>query len=77
MKHFPWKTSEYKKLWEGWQNTRGIPEIPGSYYVPRNVENALRNVLSYSNDPQEVLKEYALSMNDEIQNKRREFGLEQ
>ncbi len=77
MKSLPWKTDEYKKLFAAWQNTRGIPEVPGSYYVPRNVENALRRVLSYSDDPQEVLKEYGLTINDEIQNKRREFGLEQ
>jgi len=76
MKNLPWKTEEYRKLSSQWNKTRGIPEVPGSYYVSRNVDNALRHVISYSDDPQEVLKEYALSINEEIQSKRSEFGLE-
>ena len=40
------------------------------------MDNALRNVLTYGNDAQEVLKEYVGDINREIQIKRREFGLE-
>ncbi|HIW73291.1 MAG TPA: extracellular solute-binding protein [Firmicutes bacterium] len=76
MQGLPWKQSELRKLTAQWENTRGIPEIPGSYYVSRNVDNALRNVINYGTDPQEVLKEYALTINEEIASKRHEFGLE-
>ena len=40
------------------------------------MDNALRNVINYGTDPQEVLKEYALTINEEIASKRHEFGLE-
>ena len=76
MKNLPWTTAERNKLFAQWEQVQGLPEVPGSYYVARNVDNALRNVLSYGNDPQEVLKEYAISINEEIASKREEFGLE-
>ena len=76
MNNLPWTTAERTKLFAQWEQVAGLPEVPGSYYVARNVDNALRNVLSYGNDPQEVLKEYAISINEEIASKREEFGLE-
>ncbi len=76
MKNLPWTTAERTKLFAQWEQVEGLPEVPGSYYVARNVDNALRNVLSYGNDPQEVLKEYAISINEETASKREEFGLE-
>mgnify|MGYP000662018356 FL=1 len=59
-----------------WKNTVGVEEVPGSYYVARNINNALRNVVSYDNDPQEVLKEYTLTINEEIRKKRDQYKLD-
>lgn len=76
MKSQPWTKAELETILSVWDDTRGIPEVPGGYYIGRSVDNALRNVLSYGNDAQEVLKDYVLDINREIGIKRREFGLE-
>lgn len=76
MKSLSWTKAELATILDVWETTRGIPEVPGGYYIGRSMDNALRNVLTYGNDAQEVLKEYVGDINREIQIKRREFGLE-
>ena len=71
-----WIKQEYETLMAQWKNTVGVEEVPGSYYVARNINNALRNVVSYDNDPQEVLKEYTLTINEEIRKKRDQYKLD-
>lgn len=73
-KDIPWTASELERIYAQWENTEGIPEVPGSYYVARNINNALRNVVSYGNDPQEVLKEYTITINDEIETKIKQYS---
>ncbi len=76
LKTIPWTRQEYEKLMLAGEETKGIPEVPGGYYVTRYVDSALRNVTSYGTSAQEVLKEYAATINEEIAAKRKEFGLQ-
>lgn len=72
----PWSADNIKNLQEQWQWVKGIPRVPGSYYVPRLFDFALRGVVLQGEDIRERLADAVRDMNDEITIKRREFGLD-
>jgi hypothetical protein len=56
-------------------NIKSIPQVAGSYIVGREVENAFRRVINDLANARETLYEYSLSINREIDRKRKEFDL--
>jgi len=60
---------------ENWVGTVGVPQVPGGYYTGRNLENAFRYVVNNNENPRQTLTDYILSINNEIDRKRDEFGL--
>ena len=72
----PWTVEEYQKLYEQWQWVRGIPEVPGGYMTGRHLDNAFRLVIDEFANPRETIYDYVQVINDEIEKKRREFGLD-
>lgn len=52
-----------------------IPQIAGSYITGREVENAYRSVINNNYNAKETLYKYAQNVNNEIDRKRKEFGL--
>lgn len=75
-KSLSWTRKEQNVLIPQWENSVGVPEVPGGYYTGRNIENAFREVVNNSKNPRETLQEYILYINAEISKKRAEFGLE-
>lgn len=71
-----WSDAELSQLTEQWQYVKAIPQVPGSYFTPRHIYNAFRRVLTYGDDPRQTLTDYASYINEEIETKRKEFGLE-
>lgn len=71
----PWSLQQYKTLMAQWNEVREMPQVPGSYYVTRNLANAFRRVNFYWENPRETLFDYNKDMNKEIQRKREEFGI--
>lgn len=57
-------------------SVRELPQVPGQYYVDRDLVNAFRDVVYENCNPLESVKKYSLRINSEIQRKREEFGLE-
>jgi ABC-type glycerol-3-phosphate transport system substrate-binding protein len=74
--NLPWTREEQDILISQWENSVGVPEIPGGYYTGRNMENAFREVVNSDANPRETLSEYVTLINAEITKKREEFGLE-
>ncbi|MBR3290219.1 MAG: extracellular solute-binding protein [Clostridia bacterium] len=72
-----WSKSELDVLNAESALARTIPEVPGSYYTPRHINNAFRAVCikEQKSDPREALLKYAQIISDEIYDKRSEFGL--
>ena len=70
-----WTRSELEVLMEQWNNTVGVPQVPGGYYTGRNLENAFRQVVNNDTNPRETLLEYVETINEELTRKRKEFGL--
>lgn len=71
-----WSRSEYAKLLEQWDEVCEIPEIPGSYYTVRGIDNAFRSVILNSKNPKETLLKYSRDIDAEIKRKRGEFALD-
>ncbi|HBP26158.1 MAG TPA: ABC transporter substrate-binding protein [Acholeplasmatales bacterium] len=74
--NLPWTREEQDILISQWENSVGVPEVPGGYYTGRNLENAFREVVNNDTNPRETLSEYVALINAEITKKREEFGLE-
>lgn len=71
----PWSTKDFKSILEQSRWTIGVPEVPGGYFLPRHINNAFRSVVINKADPRETLISYAKVINDELSEKRLEFGL--
>ncbi len=75
LKQIPWSGSELKVIMSQWRNVKEIPEIPGGYYVSRNIDNAFRAVIYNNENPREALNYWNQQNNEEIIKKLNEFGL--
>ena len=71
-----WSIHDQRMLEEQWKWVYELPEIPGGYYVSRNLDNAFRAVVLSNEDPRESLFYWTSSTNEEILRKREEMGLE-
>ena len=56
--------------------SRGIPQVPGGYISGRYVENAFLTVVDDNTDPVDTMYNLVRYINQEITNKREEFGLD-
>lgn len=70
-----WSADDIKVLYEQWEQTVGIREVPGGYYTGRHIANAIRKVMNEKSDPRETLIDYSITIDDEITKKRKEFGM--
>ncbi|MDE6640614.1 MAG: extracellular solute-binding protein [Acetatifactor sp.] len=70
-----WSASDIAVLNEQWEQTVGIREVPGGYYTGRHIANAIRKVLNNKDDTRETIIDYSIKINDEIEKKRKEFGM--
>jgi ABC-type glycerol-3-phosphate transport system substrate-binding protein len=71
-----WSASEQAVLYTGWKDVKEIPELPGSYYTSRNIDNAFREVVLQDENPRDSLYYWNKQINDEIKRKLYEFGEE-
>lgn len=71
-----WSSDQMKVLRQQWETTFGVPEIAGGYYTGRHLTNAVRKVINDNDDPRETLLDYTRTINEEIDKKRLEFGLD-
>lgn len=71
-----WSSKESAALKEQWKYAFGLPQVAGGYYTERHITNAIRKVMNENEDPRETLLDYTNTINDELTNKRSEFGLE-
>jgi ABC-type glycerol-3-phosphate transport system substrate-binding protein len=73
----PWPVADYQSIRAQMYYARGIPQIPGAYFTPRQIRNAFFSVTEMGEiGPREALTDFTRFINDEIRAKRREFGLD-
>ena len=75
-RNLPWSAKEQKMISEQWEQIIELPQVPGGYYIDRNLTNAFRQVVFLHKNPREVLLDYNKEINLEIRRKRTEFGLD-
>ncbi len=71
-----WSTEELEVLNEQRQWTQGNREVAGGYYTAQHIINAVRKVVNDNAEPRETLLDYNQTINEEIEKKRLEFGLD-
>jgi len=71
----PWPVHNINNLMDQYEHVKGIPQVPGGYYLPRHFDFAFRGVVYLNEDPRERLREAVRDINEEIRIKREEFGL--
>jgi ABC-type glycerol-3-phosphate transport system substrate-binding protein len=73
----PWPRNDYKILSGQFKDVKGVPQVPGGYYTSRYIYNAFTEVVVNKDiGPREALMDNVQYINDEIKNKRKEFGLD-
>ncbi len=72
----PWSAEEARRLTAQRAQLREQPEIPGSYFVSRNLTNAVVETVFEGRNILETLEKYNKYINEEIRRKRLEFGME-
>lgn len=77
LKNLPWTNRDIKQLLAQLAWVKVVPEVPGGYFTERHVKNAFYAVYNGQEDPRETLEDYVKTINNEILNKRIEFGLEE
>ncbi len=75
LKQLAWSADQLKVLQEMQSWGVGFPEIAGGYSTTRHMTNAIRKVINDKDDPRETLLTYTRTINEEIEIKRKEFGL--
>ena len=75
LRQLAWSNEQLAVLEEQQSWSRGFPEIAGGYSTTRHMTNAIRKVINDKDDPRETLLTYTRTINEEIEIKRREFGL--
>lgn len=68
-----WDGDDLKILSEQRSYIEEIPEIPGSYYVSRSVDQAFWNVVNKSERPKDMLEKWGTVANQEIKRKIAEY----
>jgi len=71
----PWDYDQAKNLKRQWERVTDVPQVPGNYYINRNIMFAFRAVVLRYENEREVLNKYNKEINKEIERKRIEFGL--
>lgn len=71
-----WTNSERNALLDQMNNITTVPQMPGGYYMSRVVTFAFNRVYNASEDPSETLTDYVEELDDELERKHKEFGLD-
>jgi ABC-type glycerol-3-phosphate transport system substrate-binding protein len=70
----PWTRDELAVLLEQWKWYKDIANIPGSYFITRELNNAWNRTVVDGMNYRESLEEAVVNLNRELDRKAREFG---
>ena len=70
-----WAEDDRVALLKQWENVTEIPEVPGSYYTVRSLDQAFWSVYNNGQNPRSALLKWSSEADAEIKRKRTEYGL--
>lgn len=68
-----WEPEALEVLTEQWKMVRELPEIPGSYYLTRAIDQAFWSVVNKQSTPKDALAKWSQVADDEIERKIKEY----
>lgn len=71
----PWSKEELKVILEQWKWYKGVPQVPGSYFVTRELNNAWYRTVLDGMNYRSSLEQAVMEINRELLRKQQEFGL--
>lgn len=74
LNNMEWETDQLNIINEQWKRVQEIPEIPGSYYLIRSVDQAYWSVVTDSKNSKDALAQWTASADAEIMRKFKEYG---
>ena len=76
-KQMAWDKDSLQQMLSQWKKVEEIPEIPGSYYVSRGIDQAYWNVINKSENPKDMLFKWSQIVDLEIKRKGEQYGFEE
>lgn len=71
---FPWQNEELNVFLEQWRWYKDMAHVPGSYYIPREINNAWNRTVLDGQNYRAALEEAVLNINRELRRKAIEFN---
>lgn len=72
--NLPWRRDELNHILEQWRWYKAMVNIPGSYFIPRELSNAWNRTVLDGMNYRSSLEEAVVNINREIERKSQEFG---
>ncbi len=69
-----WDKATLKALQNQFDKVQNLPEVPGSYYVSRSVQQVFWNVVNNGQNVEDMLEKWIPEADDEIRRKTREYA---
>ena len=70
-----WNREELEIIFTQLESVSAVEQVPGGYYLSRNLDNAFRNAVYYNKKAMDVMFDYVYKINNELTDKRKELGL--
>jgi len=72
--NYAWNNDDVSIFMKQWEYVISIPELPGSYYMTRSVEQAFLSVVNKGTTPTDAMIRWSLIANEEIARKIKEYS---
>ncbi len=76
LKQMGWDKDSLDALIEQWKRMKEVPEVPGSYYTARSIDQAYWNVVNNSKNAKDMMIKWAEISDAEIERKREQYGVQ-
>lgn len=73
-KRLAWDPEDLDKLLEQWSKIKEVPEVPGSYYLTRAVDQAFWSVINDNINPKDAVKKWSKIADNEIERKIKQYS---
>ena len=74
LKNLAWNSEDFATISEQWSRVQEVPEVPGSYYLGRALDQAYWSVLNDGVNAKDAIVKWSMTADSEIQRKIQEYS---
>lgn len=74
LKKLPWEPDDLNKILDQWEKVEEVPEVPGSYYLTRAIDQAFWSVINDDINPKDAINKWSIVADSEIERKIKEYS---